>query len=79
MPSQALAQCERVLHAVGRHGDPFDHLRLNLKVLVRAEKSVVHKITVVTRDVGGRPDRIEDFQIGLRHEAERLPVIPSAD
>ena len=74
VPSEAVAQRERVLHAVRRHGGPIDHLRFDLKVLVRAEERVVHKIAVVARDVGGRPDRIEDFQIGLRHEAEGLPA-----
>src|SRR5262249_40151460 len=34
---------------------------------------VVHKIAVIASDVGGRPDRIEDLQIGVRHEAEGLP------
>jgi hypothetical protein len=47
-------------------------LRSNLRVLVRAEEGVVDKIAVVPRDVGGRRDRIEDLQIGLRREAEDL-------
>ena len=79
VPSQAVAQRERVLHAVGRHGGPIDHLRFDLKVLVCAEERVVHKIAVVARDVGGRPDRIEDLQIGLRHEAQGLPIVLGVD
>ena len=79
VPSQAVAQRERVLHAVRRHGGPIDHLRLDLKVLVRAEQGVVHEIAVVARDVGGRPDRIEDLQIGLRHEAKGLPALLGVD
>jgi hypothetical protein len=79
VPSQAVAQRERVLHAIRRHGRPIDHLRFDPMVLVRAEEGVVHKIAVVARDVGGRPDRIEDLQIGLRHEAQRLPVLLGVD
>ena len=79
VPSQAVAQRERVLHAVWRHAGPIDHLRLDLRLLVRAEEGVVHKIAVVARDVGGRPDRIEDLQIGLRHEAKGLPVVLGLD
>src|SRR4029077_13051987 len=72
MPSQVVTQRERVLHAVWRHGGPSDHLRLYSKLLVRAEQGVVHEVTVVAGDVGGRPDRIDDLQIGLRHEAKGL-------
>src|SRR5262245_48931661 len=72
MPSETVAQREGELHPVRRHSRSTDHLRSNLRVLVRAEESVVHKIAVVPRDVGGRPDWIEDLQIGLRHEAEGL-------
>jgi hypothetical protein len=42
VPSKALAQRERVFHAVRGHGRPIDHLRFNLKVLVRAEEGIVH-------------------------------------
>ena len=49
------------------------------KLLVRAEQRVVHEIAVVARDVGGRPDRIEDLQIGLRHEAKGLPAVLGVD
>ena len=79
MPSEAVAQRERVLHAVRRHTRPIDHLRSNLRVLVRAEEGVVDEIAVVARDVGGRPDRIEDLQIGLRHEAKGLPALLGPD
>ena len=30
---------------------------------------------LVTRDVGCRPYRIEDFQIAMRHEPEGLPIL----
>jgi hypothetical protein len=75
MPSQAVAQRECVLHAVGRHRGPIDHLRFDLQVLVCAEERVVHKIAVVARDVAGRPDGIEDLEIGLCDEAEGLLVL----
>jgi hypothetical protein len=54
-------------------------LRFDLKVLVRTEEGVIHKIVMVPRDVGGRPDRIEDLQIGLRHEAEGVPALLGVD
>ena len=61
VPPEALAQRERVLHAVGRDGHPIDHLRLDPKLLVSTEKGVVHEIAVVTRYVSGRPNWIEDL------------------
>jgi hypothetical protein len=79
MPSQAVAQRKRVLHAVGRHRDPIDHLRFDLQVLVCAEERIVHKIAVVACDVAARPDRIENLEIGLRREAQGLPVVLRVD
>ena len=69
MPSQTIAQRERVLHAIGRHAGPIDHLRFDLQVLVCAEERVVHEIAVVACDVAGRPNWIEDLEIGLCDEA----------
>src|SRR6476659_8053746 len=79
VPSQVVAQRERVFHAVWRDGGPPDHLRLDPKLLVGAEQGVVHEIAVVARDVGGRPDRIENLQIGLRHEAKGLLAVLGVD
>jgi hypothetical protein len=79
MPSESVAQRERVLHAFWRDARPIDHLRFNLRLLVRAEEGVIHKIAVVPGYVGGRPDRIEDLQIGLRHEAKRLLILLGLD
>src|SRR5262249_41095012 len=79
VPSQAVAQCERVPHAIRRHSRSIDHLRLDLKVFVGAGEGVVNKIAVIARDVGGCPYRIEDLQVGLRHEAESLLFLLSAD
>lgn len=75
VPSETLAQRERVLHTVRRHSGLIDHLRFNPQVLVRGEEGVVNKITVIARDVGRRPDRIEDFQIGMCHETEVLALL----
>jgi hypothetical protein len=61
MPPQAVPQCEYVSHAVWRNAGSLNHLRLDLLVLVSAEKRIVDKIAVVARDVGGRPDRIENL------------------
>jgi hypothetical protein len=79
VPSQAITQRERVLHAVHRNGGSIDHLRLDPKLLVRAEQGVVHEIAVVARDVGGRPNRIENPEIGLCHEAEGLLAVLGVD
>jgi len=78
VPSEAIAQRERVLHAVRRHRNAIDHLGLDLLLLVRAEKGVVHKVAVVARNVGGRPDGIQGLQVGLRHEPEGPTTLLSA-
>jgi len=79
VPSEAIAQRERVLHAVRRHRNAIDHLGLYLLLLVRAEKGVVHKVAVVARNVGGRPDGIQGLQVGLRHEPEGPTTLLSVD
>src|SRR5215212_6860231 len=72
VPAQAISQCETVLHPIRRHRRLINNMRFHLKMLVRAEKSVVDEIAVVARDVGGLPDRIQRLQLGVRHEAEGL-------
>src|SRR5438477_8242329 len=74
VPPETLAERERVCHAVCGHAHPIDHLRLDPKILVRAEKGVVHEVPVVTGDVSRRPDGVEDLEIGLRYEAESLTI-----
>ena len=50
-----------------------DHLRLDLEVAVQREQRVVDHVAVVAHDVGRRPDRIEDLQIGvIDHPQGRL-------
>ena len=48
-----------------------DHLRLDLEVGVGGEQRVPDHVAVVARDVGGRPDRVEDLEIPDRDEAQR--------
>jgi hypothetical protein len=79
VPSETVAQRERILHTVRRDDGLIDHLRFDLKVLVRAEQSVINKVTVITRDVGCRPDRVQNPQIGFRREAEDLLVLLGPD
>src|SRR5262245_13171058 len=79
VPAQAVAQRECILHSVRGDGSPIDHLRSDLKALIRTEQGIINQIAVVARDVGGRPNRIEDFQIGVRHEAKGLTAWLGAD
>jgi hypothetical protein len=79
VPLEAVTQCEGVLHAIRRDGGPANHLRFDLKALVRAEQGIVNEVAVVARDVGGRPNRVEDFQIGVRHEAKGLTALLGVD
>ena len=79
MPAQTVAQREGVGHAIRRHGRLIDHLRFHLTVLVGAKQRVIDQIAVVTRDVCGGPERVEDLQIGLGDEAERLELLLGAD
>ena len=51
-----------------------DHLRLDRVVLVRREQRVVDEVAVVARDVGRRPDRIEDRQVAVLHELQDLAL-----
>jgi hypothetical protein len=70
VPQQALAEREGVALLVGRGLVLVDHLRLDLALLVLGEERVVDHVAVVADDVGGGPDRIEDFQIRMHHCAQ---------
>ncbi|MCY1227568.1 hypothetical protein D9M72_398440 [compost metagenome] len=72
MEGQALAQREGPGLAVGAGRELVDHLRQHLALGVHAEERVVHHVAVVARDEGGGPDRVEDLQVGLWHEAQHL-------
>ena len=47
-----------------------DHLGLDLEVAVGREQRVVDHVAVVAHDVGRRPDRIEDLQVGVIDHAQ---------
>jgi hypothetical protein len=79
VPLESVAQREGVLHAVRRHGELIDHLRLDPLLLVRPEEGVIYEVAVVTRDVAGRPDGIQDLQVGLSHEPERPAALLGVD
>jgi hypothetical protein len=79
VPPEAVTQREGVLHAVLGDGGSIDHLGLDSEILVGAEEGVVHEIAVVACDVGGRPDGIEDLQIGLGDETERRSALLGSD
>jgi predicted amidohydrolase YtcJ len=70
---QALAQLEGPQPVVGAFGPALDHLRLDLGVLVGAEQGVVDHVAVVAAHVGGGPDRVQDGQVGVRHDAQCSP------
>jgi hypothetical protein len=79
VPAEAVAQRERVLHAVVGHARPLDHLRLDSKVLIGPEEGVVDEVAVIARDVGRLPDGIDGLQIRLGHEPEDRPALLSMD
>jgi hypothetical protein len=72
VPEQAIAKREGVRELVGRRLVLVDHLRLDLALLVGREQRVVDHVAVVADDVGGRPDRIQDFQIRVHHGSQRF-------
>ena len=72
MELQAVAQREGVGELVVAELALVDHLRLDLELRVDREQRVVDHVAVVAGDVGRGRDRIEDAQIRLRHELERL-------
>ena len=72
MPFQAVAQGEAVGQLVVAGRPAIDHLRLRLEVLVEREQRVEDQIAEIARDIGGRPDRVDAAQIGLRNEPQGL-------
>src|SRR5205823_8106784 len=50
-------------------------LRLQLEVLVQREQGVEDHVAVVARDVRRGPDRIEDLEVGVGHEAQRAALL----
>jgi hypothetical protein len=69
---QAVAQREAPLPLVGAHRPFFDHLRLDAALLVGAEERVVDHVAVVPGHVLRGPDRVEDVEVRVRHDAQNL-------
>ncbi len=72
VPFEAVAQLEGPGELVIAHRPALDHLRLGLELVVEREQRVVDQVAVVAHDVGGGPDRIEDFQIRVHDHPQRL-------
>ncbi len=72
VPQKSVAQRERVGETVGRDLPLLRHLRLDFALLVLCEQRVVDHVAVVADDVGGRPDRVEDLQVRVHVDAQRL-------
>ncbi len=68
--SQALAQPEGPAPPVLLDRVALDHLRLRRELRVEAVELVEHHERVVARDVGRGRHRIDDGEVGLRHEAQ---------
>jgi len=67
---EAVAQAEGVGQFVVADLPTVDHLRPRLELVVEREKSVVDKIAEITGDVDAAEMRVDDRQIGMRHEAQ---------
>src|SRR5262249_33079403 len=76
---EPVAKRERILHVVLAHGVLVHHLRLKLQASVESEQRVVDHVPVVARDVGRRPDRVEDLEVGMGDEAERAALFLRVD
>jgi hypothetical protein len=50
----------------------IDHLRLDLTLGVLRKQGVVDHVAVVAHDVRRRPDGIDDLQVRVRNNAQRL-------
>src|SRR5271166_5656007 len=48
----------------------MDHLRLRLEILIERKQRVEDQIAEIAGDIGGRPNRVDAAQIGLRDEAQ---------
>jgi hypothetical protein len=78
MKAEPVAQFELISELIRRDAVIADHLRMRREFGVDREQVVEHAIAVVAGDVGGGPDRIENAQVGLRDEAQCLPVVRGA-
>jgi len=64
-----IAQFEAVGLFVRRDLVIADHLWPRYEFGIDREQSVEHHVAMIARDVGGRPDRVENSEIGLRNKA----------
>ena len=74
VPLQALAQLDQIRPAIVRHRVALGHLRLRLQAGVHAEQRVPHHPAVIYGHRRGGDDRVQQCQVGLRHEAQHARV-----
>jgi hypothetical protein len=72
MPFETGAQREMPGELVVADRPLVDHLRLRLEILIEREQRIEDEIAEIASDIGGRPDRVDASEIGLRDEAQRL-------
>ena len=72
MPFEAVAQREGPGQLVGRGLVLVDHLRLDARIGILGEQGVIDHVAVVSGDEGGRPDRVQDLQIGMGDHLQGL-------
>ncbi|MNE03425.1 hypothetical protein D3C80_959250 [compost metagenome] len=79
MEFQTIAQRECVSLTVIRNG-PICHLWLWFEIFINSNQHVIDHISMITRDMCGGDDRIENTQIGMHDCSERCfrPCIASA-
>ena len=69
MEFEPFAQREAPQALIRAHAPLVHHLRLHPALLVGAEQRVVHHVAMVAGHVLRGPDRVEDVQVGVRHDA----------
>jgi len=72
MEQQAVAQGEGVGELVVAHFPAFEHLRLDLQLVVDRQQRVVDHVAVVAHDIGSCPKRIDDLDVRMHDDFEGL-------
>ena len=72
MEAQPSAQRDAPALAIIQHLSAFSHLWLGLQFRIHAIKCIEHMPAVIAGHGCGGENRVQDAQIGLWHEAERL-------
>ena len=75
VPLEPVAQLEGPGELVVAHRPALDHLRLRLELGVEREQLVVDQVAVVAHDVGGGPHRIDNLEIRMHHDLDRLGLL----